>query len=147
MGKIHTRVHHKDQALDDHAHRLPDGSFTGGQILKPNKDRSFPHTHLYTGPNGDTMESCPAEVGGDHVHGTEKGVSGGPVPVRKDAFEAYEQKQKDLEQRDAAEMNARSMFKDVDESKWSKAKDISKESYGQVKWPFVQSMYQKLGGE
>lgn len=92
MGKIHTRVHHKDSVLEDHAHKLPDGTFTGGQLLKPNKDRAFPHAHLYQ-HSGDTLETGLADIGGDHVHDSEAGITSGPVPVRKDAFQAWESKQ------------------------------------------------------
>lgn len=87
MGKFHTRVYRKDQASDDHAHKLPDGSYTGGSLLKPNSDRTFPHTHLYTGSHGETLETCPSPMGGDHVHESEKGMSSGPVAVRKDSVD------------------------------------------------------------
>jgi hypothetical protein len=32
----------------------------------------------------------------------------------------------------------------VDESKWAEAKKISRESYGEERWPFVMYMYEKL---
>jgi hypothetical protein len=82
MGKIDTRVYHKDQALEDHAHKLSDGSYTGGSLYKPNKDRTFPHTHLYQ-HMGKTLETMPAPIGEDHTHMTEDGMSGSPVPVEK----------------------------------------------------------------
>lgn len=80
MGKISMRVYHKDQAAEDHKHRLPDGSYTGGSLYKPNSDRTFPHTHLYE-HHGKTLESCLAPVGGDHTHGSECGETSGPVPM------------------------------------------------------------------
>jgi hypothetical protein len=32
----------------------------------------------------------------------------------------------------------------ADESKWKRAKEISKTSYGEIRWPFVMWMYQRL---
>lgn len=84
MGKIQTRVYRKDQAVEDHAHQLPDGTFTGGMLLKPNSDRSFPHTHLYQ-HEGKTYETGLCAIGGDHTHVTVAGMTSGPVAVRKDA--------------------------------------------------------------
>jgi len=83
MGKINTRVHHKDQGLEDHAHKLPNGKYTGGMLLKPNSNQSFPHTHLYQ-KEGKTLETNQAPVGGDHTHITELGITSGPTEVGKD---------------------------------------------------------------
>ena len=35
----------------------------------------------------------------------------------------------------------------VDEGLWDKAKKISMKSYGEIRWPFVQYLYEKLGGK
>lgn len=69
--------------MEDHAHKLPNGETTLGALYKPNKDRMFPHTHLYQ-HNGKTLETSPAPIGGNHNHDTECGQSGGPVKVLKE---------------------------------------------------------------
>ena len=86
MSKIYVRNHHKDALDGDHSHRLPDGSYTGGMLLKPNSDRSFPHTHLYT-YNMKTCETGPAPIGGDHTHTSIEGETSGPMPVRDLRFD------------------------------------------------------------
>lgn len=255
MGKVNVRVHRKDQAAEDHAHQLPDGSFTGGQLLKPNSDQTFPHTHLYE-HMGKTLESSPSSIGGDHTHITEKGISAGPVDVPKTSSFEHERndsitrqgmhwirrsstghvikrgfyrndvediQKKSLDggpgsgpqpggsskqatpytqrsgfrtpylagmtaggalaggsvlgpvgavggalagnalahhalgpKRDAGlepqehmggeEQQAKGIFKDVDEGKWTEAKKASVKIYGQIKWPAVQSIYQNMSG-
>lgn len=77
MGKIKMQVHRKD-SMEDHRHRLADGSYTGGALNKPNADRTFPHTHLYQ-HDGKTHETGLAASGGDHTHDSLFGETAGPV--------------------------------------------------------------------
>jgi hypothetical protein len=88
MSKITVRAYRKDE-IDSHVHKLPDGSYTQPPLLKPNKDRTFPHTHLYVS-QGKTLETGLAEMGGDHTHITEIGMTSGPVAEaseRKDSID------------------------------------------------------------
>lgn len=67
MGKIGQNVHRKDSYPEDHAHKVSEGAFTGGMIPKPNKDRTFPHTHLYE-HDGKTLETGVAPDAPGHTH-------------------------------------------------------------------------------
>lgn len=81
MGIVQKRVSRKDQT-EDHAHKMPDGTMTGCALWKPNKDRTFPHTHLYQF-EGKTCETDVADEGPGHVHEVAGGETGGPVAVQK----------------------------------------------------------------
>jgi hypothetical protein len=85
MGKIATNVHRKD-SVEQHAHKLEDGSETEGALYKPNADRTFPHTHLYQ-HDGKTLETGCSPIGPGHTHdyqpepGHEVSETGGPIAV------------------------------------------------------------------
>jgi hypothetical protein len=85
MGKIHKRIHRAD-ALQDHRHAMADGRFTGGMLLKPNRDQAGWHTHLYQDER-DTLETEEAQNDGDHTHETIMGDTTGPMALRTDALE------------------------------------------------------------
>lgn len=83
MGKFQPRVHRKDASSDeDHAHSVPGGGKTGGSLYKPNKDRTFPHTHLFQW-EGETYETGPAPMGPGHKHATKLGETGPAVKMTK----------------------------------------------------------------
>jgi hypothetical protein len=81
MSQYKVRVARKD-SVENHAHKLPDGSYTGPELPKPNATRMNPHTHLYQ-MQGKTMESGVADEGPGHTHATALGESAGPVAVPK----------------------------------------------------------------
>lgn len=76
MGKVHQRIHRKDQ-FEDHVHAMPKGQQkTGGMLFKPNiakTEKAFAdptlsvHSHLYQ-VNGKTMETGVAPNNPDHEH-------------------------------------------------------------------------------
>lgn len=111
MSKVPTRVQRKDSE-DEHAHKLPDGSFTGPMLYKPNRDRSFPHSHLYE-HDGKTLETGVAPIGGDHTHDCksedvvgDEAETGGPVPVPKNPGKAIPR-----ERNDAADPAPKRLFR------------------------------------
>ena len=82
MSKYYVRVHRKD--MSDHAHKLPNGTSSGGALMKPEsvlsdeqKNQRGWHTHLYQ-HYGKTYESMPAHDEPGHTHDTEVGPSAGP---------------------------------------------------------------------
>ena len=89
MCKIYPRVYRKD-AQEDHAHYLSNGTITGGMLLKPSKDQSALHSHLYHWEE-QTLETGPMHNEPSHDHTTELGDTHGTVPIRKDSAEENHQ--------------------------------------------------------
>lgn len=87
MSKVQKAVSRKD--ADDHMHNVAKGdksaSFnTGGMCKKPSTNsRAGFHTHLFE-HDGDTHETDPAFNEPGHVHDTEFGLTGAPLPLDKD---------------------------------------------------------------
>lgn len=88
MGRVHTRVSHRD-ALQDHRHALPNGEMTSGMLLKPSTTDQWPmHTHLYEFEE-ETLETGPMHDEPGHVHSTGMGETSGNVGMAKQPGEAW----------------------------------------------------------
>jgi hypothetical protein len=148
MAKFKQHSIRKDKSMD-HMHALPDGEYTGGMLRKPNANyRAGWHTHLYQ-HDGMVYETDAAYDDGDHVHdvflGKKELYTGKPMPVEK--HRGHEMGREDAAEHDPEEQVMKDFLVDVDEGLWEKAKKASQEQYGAIKWPVVQSIYQKAGGK
>lgn len=81
MAQFKKAVRRAD-SFEDHVHKLPDGSMTGGSLHKPTKDQFDMHSHLFE-CNEDTAETDPMHNFGDHTHMTAMGETSGPMKPQK----------------------------------------------------------------
>jgi len=76
-------------AIEDHRHRLDSGDFTGGALMKPCKDQSAMHTHLYEFEE-DTYETGPMHNEPGHTHSSQHGPVSAPMSMQKQPGEPWQ---------------------------------------------------------
>jgi hypothetical protein len=94
-------------SFEEHVHRLPDGSLTGGSLHKPTKDQFDMHSHLFE-KDEDTAETGPMHNFGDHTHKLPGGgETSGPMKPQKMPGEPW--KKMDSLQREGTDYVLRSV--------------------------------------